>query len=274
MKLPFEIRNKSHRRSRFALLASTSIATSLWAAGAALAQNVSTPIPDVSVTAPNNTPGDGSTASGYRVDKVCGIGPFENLKIQDTPYTVNVISSDFIENTQSYATPDKVLEMMPGGVQYTYTSQRPVTGVANFRGSPTASGQQRIDGLPVASSSSLSFLEPFSRVEAISSVSGFMYGVGSSTGIFNYVLKRPLAVPFFADITTGVLIGTSPYAHMDVGGTTPDGRFGYRFNIVGQTGEKLPCCCNGCAMFSILLTNLSPLGRRIKTPTATSIATN
>ncbi len=64
---------------------------------------------------------DGSVVAGYRVGEVTTLGPFQGLKVQDTPFTINIISSDLIENTQSYASPDKIIDMLPG-VQYTYTA--------------------------------------------------------------------------------------------------------------------------------------------------------
>lgn len=225
-----------------------------------------TPVPDIRVTAPKNRPNarskktaqqgyqpssnaaavaepapaqpaDGSVAAGYRVDTVKDIGPFSNMKLQDTPYTVNVLSSDFLENTASYAVPGSFVTKMPGGLQYGYTDQRPVTGTPLFRGTGN-SGQQRVDGLPIATTGSLLFLEPFDRVEALSSVSGFFYGIGPTTGQLNYVLKRPKD-DAFADLTTGVLIGDSVYSHLDFGGKSLNGNIGYRFNVVGQDGETL-----------------------------------
>jgi iron complex outermembrane receptor protein len=190
---------------------------------------------DVAVNIPATQPADGSVAAGYRVDDVKDVGPFTNMKLQDTPYSVSVLSADFLKNTQSYATPESFADKFPS-FQVGYTDQRPITGSGNFRGIG-APDQQLVEGLPVPGTSSLNFLEPFERVEALSSVSGFMYGVGSSTGKFNYVLKRPTADPFFANIMTGVMIGTSPYGYADFGGNSPDGRVGYRFNVVGQTGN-------------------------------------
>ncbi|WP_334181178.1 TonB-dependent siderophore receptor [Methylobacter sp.] len=179
-------------------------------------------------------PLDGSPEAGYRVDKITAVGPFTNLKLQDAPYSMTILSKDFLDNTQAYATPGGFADKLPS-YQHSYTDQRPITGVGNFRGI-SGTAQQLIEGLPLLTTSNILFLEPYERVEAMSSVSGFMYGIGGSGGKFNYVLKRPTARPV-NNITLGFPNGTSFYGHAELGGMRQDGRLGYRFNIAGQDGD-------------------------------------
>ncbi|GAB1715824.1 MAG: TonB-dependent siderophore receptor [Nitrobacter sp.] len=194
-----------------------------------------TPIPDVSVNAPAAQPADGSVAAGYRVGNITTLGPFSGMKLQDTPYSITVLSNEFLENTQSFATPGAFAEKLPS-VQFNYSDQRTVTGVSSFRGISFGTNQQLVDGLPVSTTSSVLFLEPYDRIEVMSGLSGFMYGIGSSAGMFNYVLKRPTPQPF-TQLTVGTPNGPNAYAHADISGATKDGALAYRFNVVGQGGD-------------------------------------
>jgi iron complex outermembrane recepter protein len=238
-----------------------------------VAQQQPTPVPDVSVTAPKKkppsgapkkrstrtntgatnqpgpatapaapsaqpaTPGDGSVAAGYRVDTIKNIGPFADMKLQDTPYSFNVISSDFIDNTLSYATPGGgALEKSPFYYNNS-TDQRPVVGEGASRATNGYSANNffRIDGLSVPTTSSTYGTEQYDRIEILSGVSGFMYGVSSAAGGVNYVTKQPTTTPY-ASLTIGAPNGDSGYIHADVGGTSANGQFGYRLNMVGQDG--------------------------------------
>lgn len=185
------------------------------------------------------TPANGSTAAGYRVDTVTNVGPFSNMSIQDTPYSYTVLSSDFIENTESYATPSgtSVLDKDPlFGV--TYTDQRGVVTLGSERGINNTSPNNffLIDGLPGPNSSATLGLEPYDRIEILSGVPGFLYGVSPNLGAINYVLKEPTAAPFYS-LTLADPDGENGYLHLDAGATSKDKTFGYRLNIVGQDGD-------------------------------------
>src|SRR5262249_30666848 len=103
------------------LTTAPSLAQQASASGEAIA------VPRVSVTGSEEQPtGNGSTEVGYRVDSITEIGPFSNMKLQDIPYSFNVLSSSFIEDTQSYTSAGaSVLDKSPF-FAYTYNDQRGV----------------------------------------------------------------------------------------------------------------------------------------------------
>lgn len=200
--------------------------------------------PDLSLpqdeTAPDGQPADGSVAAGYRVDTVSDVGPFANMKLQDTPYSYSVLSSDFINNTASYATPGGgVLDKSPF-FSSNHTDQRPIVSSGSQRGINNDGGSNfyRIDGLAAPFTSSTFGVEPYDRIEILSGLSGFMYGVSPAAGYVNYVLKRPTTTPF-ASLVVSDPNGSSIYAHGDIGGMSRDGQFGYRLNFAGQDGDTI-----------------------------------
>lgn len=57
------------------------------------------PVTEVVVTAAK--PKAGSEEVGYKVENTTTTGLWGEMKIQDTPYSINVMSSDLIENVQA-----------------------------------------------------------------------------------------------------------------------------------------------------------------------------
>ena len=71
----------------------------------------------------------------------------------------------------------------------------------------------------------------------LSGADGFLYGTGSVGGNINYVLKRPTATNY-SSVTIGDNAGGNSYFHGDFGGPIGKaGLFGFRLNVVGQTGN-------------------------------------
>jgi iron complex outermembrane receptor protein len=194
--------------------------------------------PGVSVTTPVVQAADGSIAAGYRVDTVKDIGPFTNKKLQDTPYSFSVLSSDFIQNVDpSGSMGNKVLDKSPFfGVMF--SDYRALIGLGSQRGiaSTFATNFFRVDGLPAVSTGSIGGTEAYDRIEIMTGVSGFMYGVNGNAGAINYVLKRPTRNPF-TSVTFGTSDGLGGFGHVDSGGTTKDGQFGYRINAAGNLSD-------------------------------------
>jgi iron complex outermembrane receptor protein len=218
-------------------LSSASILT-LGIAQTASGQEVATPIPDISVTAPTGQVADGSANAGYRVDTVTNVGPFTNMKLQDTPYSYNVLSSEFLQNTGNAASIGaNALDKSPF-FAISGSEQRGVIGLGSQRG--IANGQDnnffRVDGLPTVGSFFTYGLEQFDRIEILSGVSSFMYGVNANAGSINFTLKRPTPTPYFS-AELGTPDGHSGYGHVDVGSTSKDGAFGYRINVAGNLGD-------------------------------------
>jgi iron complex outermembrane receptor protein len=72
----------------------------------------------VQVTAAAPTSGDqgikldGSAVVGYASDTISEVGPLGRKDVLDTPYSINVISHDLVENVQA-PSPDLVIQMNP-----------------------------------------------------------------------------------------------------------------------------------------------------------------
>ena len=173
----------------------------------------------------------GTAADGYRINTV-SLGPLGNASLQDTPFSINVVSSDLIANLQASSTSD--------ALKYDPT-------VRMTLGSNISSNYFMIRGFiisPFGTSSSAATdsmresvlwnpVEDKERIEVMNGPSGFLYGFASPGGLVDYVLKRPTQHPF-ADITVGDYGGSQAYLHGDFGGPLDsDGRFGYRLNIAG-----------------------------------------
>ncbi len=189
---------------------------------------------------------DGSAAAGYRVKDTTGAGPiWGDLPLQDTPYSITVVPSPLIENLQAYSIDDlvKVIPQVTNAVPLQNINGNSMLYLRGFEITQfTNNSGVTYDGmLGGAGGMFYTSLEDKERVEVLSGVNGFLYGTGSVGGNINYVLKRPTATPYNA-ITIGDNAGDNGFIHADFGGPLnipglKDGLFGYRLNIVGQTGD-------------------------------------
>jgi iron complex outermembrane recepter protein len=176
--------------------------------------------------------GNKETEDNYRVESVDSIGPLGSLKLLDAPYSVGILSSELIQNSQATNFKDisKYLPLVAYQEQQGADILRPQTrGMqgGNFQNS-------RMDGMTffitVANA-----MEQFQQIEVINGVSASLYGPANPSGMFNFVSKRPtdddlreLTVSYASDS-----IGT---AHVDLGGKIDsNGVVSYRFN--GLFGE-------------------------------------
>jgi len=236
-----------HNMTRHALNVGVSIVAIMSGVGAALAQDA-TPIPPISVMdtaarpaegggAPGSAaPLEGSEAAGYKPTTFQDFGPFGKMPILDIPYSVNVMSSALLENTLA-STPDDIYKINP--LIQAYTPSGRAVGPANFIGrgfNQTNINGRAEDGMRVGSLWQEA-IEDKERVEYISSLTSFLYGVGDVGGLLNYVYKRPTATPL-ANVTIGDYGNLAGFVHGDFGGPIDkEGQFGYRLNLVGQTGD-------------------------------------
>jgi len=178
---------------------------------------------------------EGTVEEGYKVESIQYNGPWGRKSLLDSPYSVNVMSSDLIKNL-AIKTEDDIFRISSnvqmvspvdvGGAVFS------IRGFSSGRG---ASDSRYQDGLHVANNSPM--MEDKDRVEILSGTSGFLYGPGAVGGLMNYVLKRPPTSPV-ARLSLGGYGGGNFYTHLDLGGPLgEDGRFGYRLNLGGQDGE-------------------------------------
>lgn len=176
---------------------------------------------------------DGSAADGYRVDAVRNLGPWGNRKVLDTPYSVSIMSSEFMSNITAQ-NPQQVYRVIPT----TYSGSYELNANNYFYTRGFVGNYAYVDGIPNNNISYGLNLEDIDNVEIISGLSGFFYGFSQVGGTAIYNLKRPTSEPVHK-VKVGNYGGGQYYAHVDLGGPIQDGKFGYRFNAMHQDGDTL-----------------------------------
>jgi iron complex outermembrane receptor protein len=181
----------------------------------------------VNVTAAN-------VENAYRVDNVDAGGPLGATPILNLPYTVNVISRQLIDDTQSRNFKDaaKYLPLVMFQEMQGPEVLRPET-----RGMQGSNMQNdRKDGMGIAVTTP-SALEEYEQIEVINGLGGPLYGPANPSGMFNFVTKRPTEERL-GQIELdyeGRSVGT---IHTDLGGRFGKNRmFGYRTNLLLGDGE-------------------------------------
>ena len=171
----------------------------------------------------------GSADSGYLVSETKTLGVWGDLSLQDTPYSMSMISSDFIENTIITNT-NQIAKTSPVMTNKENASQN--VGVStSIRGIGIA--QALIDGIPLPLAFGIG-LKEVERVEVISGLSGFLYGSGNVGGVINYALKYPTLNPF-----TKVSVGNNggENYHTSVDTSQNINKLSVRVNVAYQDGE-------------------------------------
>ncbi len=180
---------------------------------------------------------DGSAAAGYRTESVKNVGALGGMKLQDTPYSMSVVSQEFLKNTQTTSL-DDVFKRNPATQLYGPRAAGYASAVA-IRGF-SGSGNMNIanDGLRFTNGADAgNFIEDTEQLEIITGLTGFLYGPATPGGLVNYVLKRP-TYERYNSVTLGNAGGENYYLHGDFGGKIDDaGMFAYRLNVLTQDGE-------------------------------------
>ena len=186
----------------------------------------------VNVTAAN-------VENAYRVDNVETGGPLGTTPILNLPYTVNVISRQLIDDTQSrnFKEAAKYLPLVTFQEMQGPEVLRPET-----RGMQGSNMQNdRKDGMGIAVTTP-SALEEYEQVEVINGLGGPLYGPANPSGMFNFVTKRPTDERL-GEIELdyeGRSVGT---IHTDLGGRFGKNHmFGYRTNLLLGDGEGYVDC--------------------------------
>ncbi|WP_418184952.1 TonB-dependent siderophore receptor [Aliarcobacter vitoriensis] len=185
---------------------------------------------DVSV----NTGRNGSAEAGYLTENITGVGLWGKRSLQDTPYSMNIIAEDLIENVQANSMA-QIFKMNPltqdGGDRPTGNY---VTVIRGFN-----SNNAVVNGMPLADFYSFTTMEDLERVETISGATGFLYGGGRVGGAVNYVTKKP-TLEDKRSISLGNYGGEQYYGHLDLSGQIDDKNiFGYRINALYQDGDSV-----------------------------------
>ncbi|HEY4361202.1 MAG TPA: TonB-dependent receptor [Bryobacteraceae bacterium] len=171
--------------------------------------------------------------NAYRVDNVETGGPMGDTPILDLPYSVNVISRQLIDDTQSrnFKEAAKYLPLVSFQEMQGPEVLRPET-----RGMQGSNMQNdRKDGMGIAVTTP-SALEEYEQVEAVTGLAGALYGPANPSGMFNFDTKRPTEEPF-REIELGYEGASVGTIHTDIGGRVgPRKIFGYRTNMLLADG--------------------------------------
>ncbi|GEC17107.1 TonB-dependent receptor [Nitrobacter winogradskyi] len=216
--------DRCHTRFHFRTLLSLPILMVLY--GNAWAQDITLPTIDVQGRPDSNANAD--ITRDYKVNRV-ELGPLGKRPLIDTPFSVNTVSEGFAENRQ---------------IQSVREAFRFIPSVQGENIRPQTRGLQAsvvqntlIDGLNIAATTDYP-IEQFQRIDVLNGLAGALFGPAQPGGTFNYVMKRPTAVPLHR-LTAGYLSQSQWLAHADIGGyADPEHRFGYRLNLLDQDGTS------------------------------------
>ena len=177
----------------------------------------------------------GDADSAYRVEDA-NIGVLGNKILKDTPYSVDVYSSELIKNKQARSLADIAKgDASVGLMTDNLTTENAYPAIRGLAVDLYAG--HKIDGLNARMWTKDLPLEHLERVEILKGASGFLYGFGQPGGIINYVMKRPTDAPF-QSLSTQVMDSGLALIHGDVGGRLgADDRFGYRVNLLHESGD-------------------------------------
>jgi iron complex outermembrane receptor protein len=130
----------------------------------------------------------GTVENAYRVDNVAPGGPLGNTPILDIPYSVNVISRQLIDDTQSrnFKEVAKYLPLVSFREQQGPEVLRPET--RGMQGSNMQNDMK--DGMGIAVTTP-SALEEYEQIEVVNGLGGPLFGPANPSGMFNFVTKRP-----------------------------------------------------------------------------------
>lgn len=195
-----------------------------------ISTNNSTALGEVEVLAHD---ADGSAEDGYLSKNLKQVGIWGAKSLQDTPYSMSVMSSELMENVVA-GDVDQIYKMNP-----VIQESAPTTiwgyPVATIRGFDTSTSA--LDGMKMSSYTYGVSTEEIERLEIMNGSSGFMYGAGNIGGITNYVLKRP-TYERLTNFTLGNYGGEQYFAHLDLGNKIDEnGKFAYRLNVAYQDGQ-------------------------------------
>jgi len=193
------------------------------------------PAPAVNAPAQAGAGGVRNAATNPNYDvRTVSVGPLGNRSLLDTPFSITAVPQDMLENLQ-LKTVNDTLRYLPSVEirnQQGFEVSRPQS--RGFQG--TVVQNTRMDGLSVIGTTAIP-TENLSSIQVLNGLAGSLYGPATPAGVFNYVLKRPTDTPY-ASYTQG-FDSTSVFTeNIDVGGRTPDGKVGYRFNVVHGEGES------------------------------------
>jgi iron complex outermembrane recepter protein len=176
----------------------------------------------------------GTVENAYRVDNVAPGGALGTEPILDLPYSINVISRQLIDDTQSrnFKEAAKYLPLVSFQEMQGPEVLRPET-----RGMQGSNMQNDLkDGMGIAVTTP-SALEEYEQVEVVNGLGGPIYGPANPSGMFNFITKRPTEEQL-GEIELGYESNTVGTIHTDLGGRAGKNKwFGYRTNLLLADGD-------------------------------------
>ncbi|WAH56116.1 TonB-dependent siderophore receptor [Pseudomonas silvicola] len=162
-------------------------------------------------------------------EKSANLGPLGERRLLDTPYSINVVPHDLIQDQQLKSVKD-ILRYLPS-VQG--DGARPQS--RGLQGSVVQNS--RLDGLNVVSTTDYP-AEQFDDVQVLNGLAGSLYGPANPAGTFNFISKRPTDERLNR-VTVGVGTGLSWLKAADLSGPfDPDGKIKYRLNLLDEQGHS------------------------------------
>ncbi len=189
------------------------------------------------VTVTADAPSDGTAANAYRAT-ASSLGALGTKSLRDTPFSVNVVTRDLLDNQQAHSLVDAVKSdaAVAQGSNYTNGTGEvlSVRGLLlGYRNNYKLDGQDMIGFLGAPQMP----VEHLESIEILRGAGGFLYGFGTPGGIVNLVTKRPTDTPVRSIAIEGTGSGAL-LVHGDLGGRFGENdRFGYRINAVDEQGD-------------------------------------
>jgi iron complex outermembrane receptor protein len=206
----------------------------------------------------------GTVENAYRVDTVAAGGPLGTTPILDIPYSVNVISRQLIDDTQSrnFKEVAKYLPLVSFREQQGPEVLRPET--RGMQGSNMQNDMK--DGMGIAVTTP-SALEEYEQIEVVNGLGGPLFGPANPSGTFNFITKRPTEERL-GELELDYESDTVATAHTDLGGRFGKNKmFGYRTNLLVGDG-------NGYVTHSQLRRQLASVAGDIRVTSHTTIEGN
>ena len=206
----------------------------------------------------------GTVENAYRVDNVAAGGPLGTTPILDLPYSVNVISRQLIDDTQSrnFKEAAKYLPLVSFQEMQGPEVLRPET--RGMQGSNMQNDMK--DGMGIAVTTP-SALEEYEQIEVVNGLGGPLFGPANPSGMFNFVTKRPTEERL-GELELDYESNTVATAHTDLGGRFGKNKmFGYRTNLLVGDG-------NGYVTHSQLRRQLASVAGDIRATSHTTIEGN
>ncbi|PXF32499.1 hypothetical protein WH50_04235 [Pokkaliibacter plantistimulans] len=178
----------------------------------------------------------GGAEDGYKVDTATDIGFLKNRELKDTPYSVQVISKEVIQN-QIASSPDDLLTRNASVNIVAPDSSNSMQNM-NIRGFSvySTSGSVAIDGLRTLYLKRIP-TSNIENIEVLNGLSGFLYGAALPGGFINYQLKKPV-YERITNVTVGNYGGSNYFAHADLGGSlNQTDTLAYRLNVMTRNGD-------------------------------------